>query len=128
MIRYGPPRFTALALAILGVIVGLLAVGTDAEGRLLLLIAAVGFAVSAGWLVGGPPLSADSDGVTVRTFVATHRLTWPDVQALRVDVRRRSQALEIETEERVYAVPAILLGRVRPEEARAALERLRSSA
>lgn len=128
MIRYGPPGFTAPALAALGVIAALLAVGTDAEGRLLLLIAAAGFLVAGGWLVGGPPLVADADGVAVRTLLATDRLGWADVQAVRVDPRRRSRALEIETAERVYAIPAMLLGRVRPEEARVALEQLRSTA
>ncbi|MGH3744000.1 MAG: PH domain-containing protein, partial [Mycobacteriales bacterium] len=119
VIRYGPPGFTAPALAALGVVVGLLSINTDAEGRLLLVIAAVGFLVAAGWLlVGGPPLVADDGGVAVRTLVATHRLGWDEVQALRVDARRRSRALEIETAERVYAVPAMLLGRITPEEVR----------
>lgn len=127
MIRYGPPGLTAPALAALGVVTALLSVGSDAEGRLLLAVAAAGFLLSAGWLVGGPPLVADADGLAVRTVVATHRLGWADVQALRVDGRRRSRALEIETAERVYAVPALLLGRVRPEEARGALEQLRSA-
>ncbi|HEY5334769.1 MAG TPA: PH domain-containing protein [Mycobacteriales bacterium] len=127
MIGYGPPRFTAPALAALGVVVALFAAGSDAEGRLLLLVAAAGFLVAAGWLVGGPPLVADDTGVAVRTLLATDRLRWADIQAIRVDRRRRSRALEIETAERVYAIPALLLGRVRPEEARAALEQLRSS-
>lgn len=128
MIRYAPPRFTAPALAALGLVVAGLAVGTDAEGRLLLLVAAAGFVVAAGWLLGGAPLVADADGLTVRTLVGTHRCAWAEVQAVQVDARRRSRALEIETTDRLYAVPAILLGRVRPEEARAALEQLRSSA
>lgn len=127
MIRFGPPRFAAPALAALGIVLGVLAAGSDAEGRLLLLVAAAGFLVAAGWLVGGPPLAADGNGVAVRTLLATDRLGWADVQAIRVDRRRRSRALEIETDERVYAIPAMLLGRVRPEEARAALEQLRSS-
>lgn len=125
MIRYGPPAFAAPALGAAGIVVGLLAIGADAEGRLLLVIAAVGMVAAAGWLLGGPPLVADADGVAVRGLVGTHRLGWAEVQALGVDTHRRSRALEIETADRSYAVPAMLLGRIRPEEARAALERLR---
>lgn len=127
MIRYGPPAFTAPVLAALGIVVAVLAVGADDEGRLLLAVAAAGLLGAAAWLVGGPPLTADGDGLAVRTLVATRRLAWPEVQAVRVDARRRSRALEIETADRVYAVPAMLLGRVSPEEARRALERLRSA-
>lgn len=126
MTRFGPPPYTAPVLGGVGVLLAVLAAGSDAEGRVLLAVAAAGVLAAAAWLLGGPPLSADAAGVAVRGVVRTHRLAWDEVLAVGVDSRRRSRAVEIETADDVYAVPAILLGRVRPAEAQAALERLRS--
>lgn len=125
MIRFGPPPYTAPVLAAVGVVLAVLAAGSDAEGRVLLAVAAAGVLAGAAWLLGGAPLSADAEGVAVRGVVRTHRLAWAEVIAVGVDSRRRSRAVEIETADDVFAVPAILLGRARPAEARAALERLR---
>jgi hypothetical protein len=52
-------------------------------------------------------LIADEAGVTVVTqFHRRHRLRWPAVERVRVEVRRRYRALEVDTGEELY-----LLGR-----------------
>lgn len=48
-------------------------------------------------------LRADPAGVTVVTgFARRHRLAWSQVQRVRVDVRRRSRLLEVDTGEQLY--------------------------
>jgi len=54
-------------------------------------------------LVAPVRLAADADGVTVVTgFGRRRRLAWPEVVRVRVDARRRSRMLEVDTGETLY--------------------------
>lgn len=71
--------------------------------------AVVGAAVLglAGWaardLVAPVRLAADPAGLTVVTgFARRHRLPWAQVDRVRVDARRRSRLLEVDTGETLY--------------------------
>lgn len=123
---WGPPREAAAALVILAVVLVGVAFGVDDAGRLLLGIAALGALYAAGWLLGGPALRADEDGIRVRGAIRTYAVDWPAVERIRVDGRRRSRAVELETDQGLLAVPALLLGGVSPEQVATALRGLRS--
>ena len=110
---------------VLGAAIAAVAVGLDGPGRLLAGIAAAALLLAAGWLLGGPVLRADTDGVAVRGWVRTHETTWPEIRRILVDTRRRSAAIEVETDLALLVVPALLLGRVRPAEAARAVQELR---
>jgi hypothetical protein len=113
-LSWGPPRGAAVALVVLGLAAAGLALTQDPLGRLLLAVAAVLFAAAGGWVLRGPSLSADPDGVRVRGVLRTHELPWDAVATVLVDDRRRSRAVELETEDGLLAVPALLLGGVSP--------------
>jgi len=54
-------------------------------------------------LVAPVRLAADPDGVTVLTGIAhRHRLAWSQVERVRVDARRRSRLLEVDTGRQLY--------------------------
>lgn len=70
-------------------------------------LAAAAVAALVGWaardLVAPVRLAADAAGLTLVTgFARRHRLAWPQVERVRVDVRRHSRMLEIDTGERLY--------------------------
>lgn len=123
---WGPPRWLAFALLCLAAVLVGVATGVDDAGRLLLGIAAVGVLYAAGWLLGGPALRADHAGIRVRGALRTHTVDWAAVERVRVDSRRRSRAVELETDQGLLAVPALLLGGVSPERVAATLHQLRS--
>jgi PH (Pleckstrin Homology) domain-containing protein len=101
-LRYGPDRrFTVLAAV--GTLVALVAcaLSSDRPGRLLAMIAAVVLALYVvSDLTFSPRLSADNDGVTIRSPFTRARLAWPQIEAIRADSRSRfgihSTTLEID--------------------------------
>lgn len=126
-VRYGPPRATGPVIAVIAALAALAGTQTDAAGRLLLGVCVIGLATAAGWLiVGGDVVTADATGVTVRDGFHRHRLAWPEVRSIVVDDRRRSRALELDTDRGLLAVPAILLGRASPRQAAEQLRALRA--
>jgi len=105
--------------------------GADRVSLVVALVALLGMAVwAARDLVVPVRLAADADGVTVVTwFRRRHRLAWPDVARIRVDARRRSRLLEVDTGEALYVFSIWDLG-VRPDgldEVAARLESLRAN-
>jgi len=81
-------------------------------------------------LIAPVRLAADPDGVSVTTGYARRtRLSWPQVERIRVDRRSRlgnpTELLEIDTGERLYLFSARDLG-VRPADALAVLAALRT--
>lgn len=123
---WGPPRGAAAGLAVLAVVLVALTLATDPAGRLLLGVAALLSASGAVWLLGGPALRADDDGVRVRGALRTHEVAWSGVDRVLVDSRRRSRAVELETDEGLLAVPALLLGGVSPEQVATHLRQLQA--
>ncbi|WP_236648492.1 PH domain-containing protein [Micromonospora sicca] len=94
------------AVVVLGL--GLLFAGDDRVQPVLAGLAAAGLA---GWglrdLVAPVRLAADSDGITVAHGFAGHRrLSWPEVEAIRVDRRTRrgltAETLEIDAGESLH--------------------------
>ncbi|HEY1488019.1 MAG TPA: PH domain-containing protein [Micromonosporaceae bacterium] len=72
-------------------------------------------------------LSADQDGVRVIAGFAGHRdIPWSDVEGLRLDPRRRSGFLEIETADTLHLLSRYDLS-MAPADALDMLERIRSS-
>lgn len=70
-------------------------------------VAAAAAAGLLGWaardLVAPVRLAADPGGLTVVTgFAARHRLDWSRVERIRVDARRRSRMLEVDTGDQLY--------------------------
>jgi hypothetical protein len=92
-----------LVIAVLVAVLGVLA----AEELWQQVVAAAAVAALVAWaardLVAPVRLVADPAGVTVLTgFASRHRLAWAQVERVRVDVRRRSRMLEVDTGERLY--------------------------
>ncbi len=127
-LTWGPPRAAAAALALVGLAAAGLAVTQDPLGRLLLAVVAVLFVLAGCWVLRGPSLSADATGVRVRGVIRTHELPWDAVAAVLVDDRRRSRAVELETEDGLLAMPALLLGGVSPRVVARQLTALRANA
>ncbi len=76
-------------------------------------------------LVAPVRLEADADGVTVIQGFASHRrIPWADVDRVRVDKRRRSGFLEIETEASLHLFSRYDLS-MPPDQAAEMLERIR---
>ncbi|HEV7209246.1 MAG TPA: PH domain-containing protein [Mycobacteriales bacterium] len=120
-VRFGLPALTGPGLLVFAAALAILGVSSDAAGRLLLAVAVLGFVGAALWTFGGPVISADTDALTVRGLLRRHQLPWAAVRTVRADTRRRSRAVEIETDGGLFAVPAVLLGRASPGEVVAAL-------
>ncbi|QSB17578.1 PH domain-containing protein [Natronosporangium hydrolyticum] len=60
-----------------------------------------------GWaardLIAPVRLTADPDGLTMLSgFARQHRVTWSEVERIRVDARRHSRMLEVDTGEQLY--------------------------
>lgn len=108
---YAPRPALVAALAAAAVVLGLLAVGLDNAGRLLVGLAALLFAAEATrCAVVRPTLTVDAEGLTYgRAFHA-----WHDVVRIgRLDgdrPRRRANVLEIDLGDRLLHVPAYRLG------------------
>jgi hypothetical protein len=115
-VSFGPDvRLSAVtgALAVLAAIGA--AVTTDHPGAVLLVLAALVLAGYAGTdAICRPRLVADATGLRVRTPGAFVMLAWPQVDAVRADVRMRhglrSVALEIEAGERLIVLSRRTLG------------------
>src|ERR1700744_363563 len=100
--QFGPDRRRAVVALVLGIIAAAVAgFGTDAEGRLLAGCAAVVLlALAGGDLVFWPRLVARAGGIAIRDPTARVRLSWSQIDAIRVDERTRlgraNQTLEID--------------------------------
>lgn len=127
-VRYGPPRWTPVALLVLALVLVLAGINTDTPGRIGGGAAVVILLGGALWLAGGPSVAADLDGVTIRGPLRRRVLDWSAVRAVRADTGRRSRAVELDTDDGLLVVTATLLGRVRPEEVAGALNALRARA
>jgi len=105
------------------------AIGTDTQGRLLLIVAAV---LLAGLclcdLLLRPRLRADPHGLTLRGLSGTVRLSWVQVDSVRAEsIQRhglRSVMLEIDSGDRLYVFSRRQLGAT-PESVAAAINTLR---
>lgn len=102
-------RLTVIKFVLAAVFAGgPFAVGATATSRLLGLVVGVGMAVwGARDLVAPVRLTADAAGVTVVTgFAGRRRLSWSDVERVRLDARShcgaRSELLEIDCGESLY--------------------------
>jgi Bacterial PH domain len=100
-----PRRIPAgkLVIAVLMALLGVL-VAADLWQQV---VAAAAVAALVAWaardLVAPVRLAADPAGVTVLTgFAHRHRLAWSQVERVRVDARRRSRMLEVDTGEQLY--------------------------
>ena len=116
VLRFRPdPRLTGVC-ALAAVIALVLAVTAgDNPGRVLFAIAAVLLAAYvAGDLVFSPRLVADATGLVVRAPLARARLPWPQVDAVRADVRHRyglrSVTLEIDAGDQLIVLSGRALG------------------
>jgi hypothetical protein len=114
--RFGPDRRLTAVTAGLAVIALAVALITgDPAGRLLFIGAALllaGYAIFD--LVFWPRLSADADGLVVRSPFARANLAWSDVDAVTADVRERlglrSTTLEIDAGEHLIVFSRRALG------------------
>ena len=114
--RFGPDRRLTLATAVFAVVAAIAAALTgDPEGRLLFVGAALvlgGYALVD--VVFWPRLSADAEGLVVRTPFARTALTWPDIDSVTADVRDRlglrSTTLEIDAGEHLIVFSRRALG------------------
>lgn len=125
-----PRRVPAGKLAVAG-IVGVVGGFAGAELWQFAVVAAM-VAGLAGWaardLAAPVRLRADPAGLTVVTgFARQRRLGWSQVERVRVDVRRRSRLLEVDTGEALYLFSRYDLDDDLAEVA-GALERLRATA
>jgi hypothetical protein len=127
-LRYGPPRATVPALVLLAVLIALFAISSDTSGRIAGVAAVVLLLLAAAWVSRGPAVVADDAGIAVRGLIAVRRHPWPQVRQLRLESRRRSKAIEVETDDGVFAIPAYLLGRVTLAQAERELSLLRTTA
>ncbi|HXA61618.1 MAG TPA: PH domain-containing protein [Streptosporangiaceae bacterium] len=125
------PVVKALGAAVLAV-VALLSAG-DTVGVAFAGIAAVGLLAFAARDVLAPVrLAADAEGVVaVSGFASRTRVRWAEIEAIRVDDRRRfgltSRLLEIDTGDRLYVFSSYDLG-VPAQDAAGELRRMRLSA
>lgn len=100
--RFGPDRRLAVLSALLTAIAcTIAALSHDPAGRLLAILAAVvlaGYAVTD--LVFWPRLTASAEGLRIHTPFSRARLSWAEVDEIRVDERTRlglvSRTLEID--------------------------------
>jgi len=97
-------------------VVAAVALAGDPAGIVLALAAAVAFGAAALRDVLAPVrLAADPTGITVVTgFASRRRIGWPEIERVRVDVRRRlgrrHELLEIDTGETLHLFSAAELG------------------
>ncbi|TPG35110.1 PH domain-containing protein [Mycolicibacterium hodleri] len=102
--EWGPPRGAIVACGAFGVVMAIAAVTlvTDAPGRALATIAAVGLLVFAvmSWRAR-PKLAITGDGLTVRGWFSSHVLGRQDVAKIRITefrrIGRKVRLLEIDT-------------------------------
>ena len=114
-LRFGPARWITACLAGGAALAVLLALTTDTAGRLLLFAAAViltGYAI--GDLVFSPRLTADADGLRIRTPLVRTQLAWAQITYVRADHRvrlgLRSTTLEVDAEETLVVFSRRSLG------------------
>jgi hypothetical protein len=104
--RWRVPRKVPVGKLVVGATVAGLAVLSATEPWQWATVAVVvaGFAAWAVRDLAAPVrLAADPAGVSVVTgFAARRRLGWSQVERVRVDARRRSRLLEVDTGERLY--------------------------
>jgi hypothetical protein len=100
-----PRKVPAGKLAVAAILVALAAVAAEEPWLWAVTVAVVAglLAWAARDLVVPVRLAADTGGVTVVAgFARRRRLSWSQVERVRLDVRRRSRMLEIDTGERLY--------------------------
>lgn len=104
--RWQVPRKVPIGKLVVAAIVGVVGGFAGADLWQFVVVAAVvaGLAVwAARDLVEPVRLRADPSGLTVVTgFARRHRLGWSQVERVRVDVRRRSRLLEVDTGDQLY--------------------------
>lgn len=124
-----PVRVAAGKSIIAGVLAFLAVVA--ATQRWQMIVAGVAAAGVAAWAVRDllvpVRLTADGAGLTVTTGLARRRLSWSQVDRVRVDVRRRSRLLEIDVGETLYLLSRSDLD-ADLDEVAARLEALRAAA
>lgn len=112
MVTAGPSRSASGALVLTGCLLVVLALVTDAPGRVLVLpAAALLLAFGARNLVLHPALRADAHGVEVVAGVRRLRAAWPDVERLRVVTDRRTPVLELDLGDALVVLSRLRLGR-----------------
>ena len=127
------PRPVETAVAILaGLVVLLLALLADPDGRLLLGVAALGLlAVGVADVLLRPRLSADRTGIRVRTLASRHHLPWSAIGRVEVDEHTRygltSRTLELEAGELFVVLGKRTLG-ADPRDVADTLARIRYTA
>jgi len=110
------PRRRALTLLAFALVLLVVALLSDAAGRLLALPAAAAvLALSARDLRSGPMLVADSEGVEVLQGLRRVRVPWAEVERMRVVRDRRSELLELDLGRTLALLSRQRLGRL-PED------------
>jgi hypothetical protein len=100
-----PRKVPAGKLAVAAILLALAAVAAEEPWLWAVTVAVVAglLAWAARDLAAPVRLAADAAGVTVVTgFARRRRLSWSQVERVRLDVRRRSRMLEIDTGEQLY--------------------------
>lgn len=104
--EWGPRTGPVAALGILGIVMGSAAVMlvTDAPGRILIGIAAVGLVVFAGFsLRARPRLAITANGLVIRGWFRTQTLTRDGIRLIRITefrrLTRKMRLLEVDTED-----------------------------
>lgn len=102
--EWSPPTFGIAACGISGLIlaIGAVTLITDAPGRILVGIAAVGLVVFASLSVRArPKLAISDDGLIIRGWSRTHLLRRSDIKLIRITefrrLARKARLLEIDT-------------------------------
>jgi hypothetical protein len=110
------PRRRAYGLVAFAVVLAVVAVLSDAAGRLLAVPAAVVVLLLAVRdLRSGPLLTADATGVSVLQGLRRMRAPWAEVERMRVLRDRRSELLEIDVGRTLVLLTRQRLGRL-PDE------------
>jgi hypothetical protein len=110
------PRRRAYGLVAFAVVLAVVAVLSDAAGRLLAAPAAVAvLALAIRDLRSGPLLVADSDGIEVLQGLRRVRVPWRKVERMRVIRDRRSELLELDLGRTLALLSRQRLGRL-PED------------
>jgi hypothetical protein len=104
--RWRVPRKVPIGKLVVAAVVGVLALlgATEPWQWAVVMVAVAGLlAWAVRDLVAPVRLAAGPAGVTVVTgFASRHRLAWSQVERVRVDLRRRSRLLEVDTGDRLY--------------------------
>ena len=108
-----PQRRSGYALGALALALVVVAVQSDAAGRLLTAPAAVvALVLAVRELRGGPVLRADAHGIALRQGWRRIEAPWADVERMRVVKDRRTTLLEVDIGQTVVLLSRLRLGRL----------------